>query len=45
MGRVERGVANPSGLARALVQARAAYAELDQSDQAGCAASLDKLAA
>ena len=45
MGWVERAVANPSGLALALVQARAAFAELDESDQAGCAASLHKLAA
>lgn len=45
MGWVERAVANPSGQALALAQARAAFAELDESDQAGCAASLDKLAA
>lgn len=45
MGRVERAVANPSGWVQALAQARAAFAELDESDQAGCAASLDKLAA
>ena len=45
MGRVERAVANPSGWVQALAQARAAFAELDESDQVGCAASLDKLAA
>ena len=45
LGRVERAGANPSGQASALAQARAAFAELDESDQAECAASLDKLAA
>ena len=45
LGQVERAVANPSGQASALAQARAAFAELDESDQAGCAASLDRLAA
>ena len=45
LGQVQRATANPSGWVQALAQARAAFAELDESDQAGCAASLDKLAA
>jgi hypothetical protein len=44
LGRVERAAGNAAGHARALTQAREAFAELDDSEQGGCLASLDKLA-
>jgi hypothetical protein len=45
LGLVERAAGNSAGHAQALVHARAAFAELAESDKAWCAASLDKLAA
>lgn len=44
LGLVERAAGHSAGHAQALVHARAAFAELAESDKAWCAASLDKLA-
>ncbi len=43
MGRIERAAADHDGHAQALAHARQAFAELDDSDQACCAASLEAL--
>ena len=45
LGRVERAAGNATGHAQALAQARTAFAALEPSDQAWCAASVEKLAA
>ena len=45
LGLVECAAGNPAAHAAALVQAREAFAALDESDQAWCAASLEALAA
>ncbi len=45
LGLVERAAGNAAGHAQALARAREAFAELDESDQSWCGASIDKLAA
>jgi hypothetical protein len=45
LGLVECAAGNPAAHAEALAQAREAFAALDESDQAWCAASLEALAA
>jgi len=45
LGLVERAAGNTTGHAQALAHARDAFAELDEGDQAWCAASIEKLAA
>ena len=44
LGLVERAAGNAAGHAQALVRAREAFAELDESDKSWCAASIEKLA-
>lgn len=45
LGRVERAAGNEADHVQALARAREAFAELGESDQSWCAASIDKLAA